>query len=98
MYLVSTNHKPKQATLQTTAKRLATIPSIGLKVGMMLAEIGISEVDDLIGKKPEQLYQDICNYRKETLDRCVLYHFRCAVYFASNKRHEPDLLKWWNWK
>ncbi|MGA3073400.1 MAG: helix-hairpin-helix domain-containing protein, partial [Bryobacteraceae bacterium] len=29
---------------------------------------------------------------------CVLYVFRCAVYFASEAEHDPELLKWWNWK
>jgi len=24
--------------------------------------------------------------------------FRCAVYFAGSKTHDPDLLKWWNWQ
>ncbi len=24
--------------------------------------------------------------------------FRCAVYFASSEKHDPELLKWWNWK
>jgi hypothetical protein len=28
----------------------------------------------------------------------VLYVFRCAVYFANNSTHDPELLKWWNWK
>jgi hypothetical protein len=32
------------------------------------------------------------------VDRCVLYVFRCAVYFASEAEHDPELLKWWNWK
>ena len=32
------------------------------------------------------------------MDRCVLYVFRCAVYYARNEEHDPDLLKWWNWK
>jgi hypothetical protein len=32
------------------------------------------------------------------VDRCVLYVFRCAVYFASESKHDPELLKWWNWK
>ncbi len=32
------------------------------------------------------------------LDRCVLYVFRCANYYAAHKRHDPELLKWWNWK
>jgi hypothetical protein len=31
-------------------------------------------------------------------DRCVLYVFRCAVCFASETAHDPDMLKWWNWK
>ncbi|MBC8473125.1 MAG: pathogenicity locus, partial [Planctomycetes bacterium] len=29
---------------------------------------------------------------------CMLYVLRCAVYYASNTEHDPDLLKWWNWK
>jgi Pathogenicity locus len=32
------------------------------------------------------------------VDRCVLYVFRAAVYFASNKKHDEEKLKWWNWK
>nr|WP_321429915.1 helix-hairpin-helix domain-containing protein [uncultured Methanolobus sp.] len=28
----------------------------------------------------------------------MLYVFREAVYFASNEEHDPELLKWWNWK
>jgi hypothetical protein len=28
----------------------------------------------------------------------VLYVFRCAVYYASHEVHDPELLKWWNWK
>jgi hypothetical protein len=31
-------------------------------------------------------------------DRCVLYVFRCAVYFAEHEQHEPEKLKWWYWK
>lgn len=79
-------------------ENLQNIPSIGPKVGKMLVEIGISKVADLKGRNPEELYNSICEVRGETLDRCVLYHFRCAVYFATNKSHKPDLLKWWSWK
>jgi hypothetical protein len=31
-------------------------------------------------------------------DRCLLYVFRCAVYYASTAAPEPELLKWWSWK
>jgi hypothetical protein len=53
---------------------------------------------DLRGEDPEQLYQRICAQRGQHIDRCVLYVFRCAVYFATEKEHDPDLLNWWNWK
>ena len=35
-----------------------------------------------------------------TQDRCLLYSFRCAVYYAETEvqLRDPDLLKWWNWK
>jgi hypothetical protein len=28
----------------------------------------------------------------------MLYTFRCAVYYASNTKHDSEKLKWWNWK
>ena len=77
---------------------LQSIPSIGPKVGAMLTEIGINKVTDLKKCSPEELYKQACDFRGEILDRCVLYHFRCAVYFATNEHHKPELLKWWNWK
>lgn len=85
-------------TKDLALKELQQIPSIGPKVGEMLIEIGVLKIDDLKGGNPETLYQQICAVRNETLDRCVLYHFRCAVYFASNENPDPDLLKWWCWK
>ena len=78
--------------------RLQDIPSIGLKVGQMLVDVGISSVEDLQGRSPEELYEKICLFRGEQLDRCVLYHFRCAVYFSTENDHDSKLLKWWSWK
>ena len=31
-------------------------------------------------------------------DRCLLYVFRCAVYFAETPKPQPKKLLWWNWK
>jgi hypothetical protein len=33
-------------------------------------------------------------------DRCLLYVFRCAVYYAETEGNirEQEKLKWWNWK
>ena len=46
----------------------------------------------------EQLYQQLCVQQGQHVDRCMLYVFRCGVYFASHKKHDPEKLKWWNWK
>ena len=77
---------------------LLTIPGIGKSMSRDLHILGIHHVSDLIGKDPETLYNDLCIEYKKKMDPCVLYVFRCAVYYAENEKHEPDLLKWWNWK
>ena len=47
---------------------------------------------------PERLYEQLIALRGAHQDRCVLYTFRCAVYFAKEPNPEPERLKWWNWK
>jgi hypothetical protein len=44
------------------------------------------------------MYDNLRVMRGGYMDRCVLYVFRCAVYYAGNSDHDPELLKWWNWK
>ncbi|HEB13139.1 MAG TPA: pathogenicity locus [Actinobacteria bacterium] len=81
-----------------STKDLQTIPGVGKNIAQDLVDIGIKEVVDLKNVDPETLYESLCVLRGQHVDRCVLYVFRCAVYFASEKQHDPDLLKWWNWK
>ena len=76
---------------------LEEIPGVGTSISKDLEDIGIREVRDLRGRDPEKLYGDLCGLRGTRIDRCVLYVFRCAVYYASNRNHSPQLLKWWNW-
>jgi hypothetical protein len=77
---------------------LQTIPGIGNSLSQDLVELGYRKVNDLKGADPEVMYQNLMAVRGHHIDRCVLYVFRCAVYYASNSAHEPELLKWWNWK
>ena len=79
-------------------KSLQVIPSIGPKVAWRLYDIGIRKVADLKGKSPEKLYEKSNKLIGMRQDPCLLYTFRCAVYFASTKNPKPELLKWWNWK
>jgi Pathogenicity locus len=77
---------------------LRRIPGVGASLAQELADLGIRRVTDLRRRSPERLYQRLCTLRGEHIDRCVLYAFRCAVYFASEPRPVPERLKWWNWK
>lgn len=77
---------------------LQTIPGVGKSIAKDLKNIGINTVHDLKGKNPELLYKKSNKFAGTVQDRCLLYVFRCAVYFASHQKHDPELLKWWNWK
>ena len=77
---------------------LRLIPGVGKNIEKDLINIGISQISDLIGKNPEKLYMKDCEFKGFKEDKCQLYVFRLAVYFAENENHEPDKLKWWYWK
>jgi len=84
--------------LNEARKALQQIPGIGSSLSIDLTDLGYRTVDELTSEDPETMYQNLIALRGEHIDRCVLYAFRCAVYFAGNSEHEPALLKWWNWK
>ncbi len=74
------------------------IPGVGKSLAQDLVDLGYRKVADLRDEDPEEMYQNLFDLREQHIDRCVLYVFRCAVYFASNNVFESELLKWWNWK
>lgn len=83
---------------RTVSSELQAIPGIGPQMAKLLMDLGYRKTADLKGADPEAMYQRLCELRGETLDRCVLYVFRCAVYFINNPIHAPEKLKWWYWK
>ncbi len=83
---------------QLASTDLEQIPGIGKSIAQDLRDIGIGSVDELKGKKADQLYKKVCDFKASPVDRCMLYVIRCAIYYASNTDHNPELLKWWNWK
>jgi hypothetical protein len=87
-------------TKEKSIKDLMIIPGIGKSIANDLWQIGIKKVDDLKDKHPEALYDLSNKFAGVVQDRCLLYTFRCAVYFAktANKKQDPEKLKWWNWK
>ena len=84
--------------MSDAAKALQKIPGIGKNLSKDLIDLGYRAVNELAGENPETMYQNLMAIRGRHVDRCVLYVFRCAVYYASNADHAPELLKWWHWK
>lgn len=74
------------------------IPGVGKSIAQDFLNMGFSSTLQLRGLDPEQLYLDFCSFRGMHIDRCMLYVFRCAVYFVSEPKHEPEKLNWWYWK
>ena len=82
----------------TALRELRQIPGVGKAIAEDLWELGIRSIQDLRGRDPEELYFALCAQQGTQVDRCMLYVFRCAVYYASHEAHNPELLKWWSWK
>ena len=81
-----------------TADELQTIPGVGPSIARDLRALGIRRVADLKRRNPERMYEQSNALRGVRQDLCLLYVFRCAVYFATTARPKPVLLKWWSWK
>ena len=78
-------------------KQLQEIPGVGVAIAEDLYDIGIRAVSDLKTKNPQRLYEKSCKKAGVKIDRCLLYVYRCAVYYASTKKHNSKKLLWWNW-
>ncbi|MBL0236161.1 MAG: helix-hairpin-helix domain-containing protein [Saprospiraceae bacterium] len=79
-------------------KQFQTIPSVGKACALDLWNIGLRDISELKNKNPLELYQKLNSISGVTHDICMLYTFRCAVYYATEDHHDPEKLKWWNWK
>lgn len=88
----------------TTKTDLLSIPYVGKNTKEDLLNIGITCVEELKGRNPEDLYLKDCSIKKYQEDKCQLYVFRMAVYYAEHKDEinvndkQNEKLKWWYWK
>ena len=92
------NMDPHEQKVKEQIKELRQIPGIGPSIANDLINIGITKISQLKGKSPERLYKKSNEYAGVVQDRCLLYVFRCAVYYASNEKHDKEKLNWWWWK
>ena len=67
---------------------LRTIPGVGKATEQDLLALGYTCVEDLRGQDPEEIYTRDCILQNEKIDRCQLYVYRLAVYYA----HQTQIL------
>lgn len=77
---------------------LEEIPGVGPAIARVLHTLGIHSQQELSTQDPELLYRRYEEHTGKHVDRCLLYTFRCAVYYCTTADPDAELLKWWNWK
>jgi hypothetical protein len=76
---------------------LREIPGVGPNIETHIKRLGYRMMGELVGQNAEEMYARDCAMEGAALDRCLLYVYRLAVYYAEGGR-EPEKLKWWSWK
>lgn len=79
-------------------KSFQTLPGVGKSIAVDLWEMGYRSLDELVGEDPDAMYEHLCTLKGCHVDRCMLYVFRCIVYYVETPCPDPKLTKWWNWK
>ena len=65
--------------------QLQTVPGVGPNIAQDLRDLGVPSIAVLARRDPERLYRALNKRTGVIQDPCVLYTFRCAVYFARFK-------------
>ncbi len=75
-----------------TVSRLQELPNIGNAMADDLQLIGIDHPTKLIGKKPFELYEELCTRSGKKYDPCVIDVFMSVIHFMEG----GDPLPWWS--
>lgn len=71
--------------------RLEQIPNIGPSMANDLRLVGVSHPQDLIGRDPYAMYEELCRKTGQRHDPCVIDAFISAVRFMQGEPRRP----WW---
>lgn len=75
-----------------TVVSLEELPNIGKAIAADLRLIGIKHPQDLLGKNPFKLHQDLCKTTNKKHDLCELDVFMAAIHFMEGGSPQP----WWD--
>ena len=74
-----------------TVSHLEELPNIGKAMADDLRLVGIKHPQELIGKDPYKLYDELCRLTGKKHDPCVIDVFLSVVYFMEGGDAKP----WW---
>jgi nucleotidyltransferase/DNA polymerase involved in DNA repair len=80
--------------------KLTTIPGIGKTFEKDFARIGITDIEQLASRSPDDVFSQLSLANAAELhatSKNYLYVIRMVVYYANGGR-EPSKLKWSHWK
>ena len=89
--------KKKKVDYEALNSPFSRIPGLDLMTVRDLLNLGLSQIDELRGRSPESLFEDIQKQQENTpLDR--LWYLRLAIYYAETDEPDRSLLQAWKWK
>lgn len=83
--------------MQTEARRLRDLASIGPAMLRDLEKLSIRSVAQLARKNPRRMYRDLCRLTGQKQDICCLDVFTAAVAQARNPQLPIEQCQWWYW-
>ncbi len=78
----------KDCRTRTDIAQLEDIPNIGRSIADDLRQLGIQSPDDLPGRDPYKMYEDLCRITGQRHDPCLLDTFIAAVRFMEGAPEE----------
>lgn len=78
-------------------RRLIDLVSVGPAAVRDFQVLGITDVEQLIGKSSMALYNSLCVKTGSRHDPCVIDVFRAAIEQAENTNLEWEKCNWWYW-
>ena len=73
------------------------LASVGLESARDFVVLGLQRIEDLAGREPIELYEELCRRTHARHDPCVEDVIRCAVAQAEDPSLTTTLGDWWHW-
>lgn len=83
--------------MPTEERKLRDLVSIGPAMLRDFELLGIVSVAQLSKRNPDNLYEKLCQIKRQPQDICCLDVFRAAVAQARNPQLPAEQCEWWYW-